>query len=116
MNVAQPLIQAGLLGEAIDPGPALVFVADEDMRFVAVNEAACAALGYGREQLVGMRVTDVAADPAAAETYARIVAAGVGGGSMELVRSDGSALSVEYRSSRTTVAQLTLYVSIAFPT
>ena len=29
-NVAQPLVQASLIGEAIDAGPVLVFVFDED--------------------------------------------------------------------------------------
>src|SRR5438445_13058454 len=35
------LIQSGLLGEAVDGGPALVFVADEHMRYVAVTRKAC---------------------------------------------------------------------------
>ena len=114
MNVAQPLIQAGLLGEAIDAGPALVFVADEDMRYVAVNEAACEALGYEREELLGMRVTDVATDPDTPDRYTRMVAAGTGSGRTELLCSDGSTLTIEYRSARTTVAQMTLYVSVGF--
>ena len=32
MPAAEALIQTALLGEAIDGGPALVFVADEQMR------------------------------------------------------------------------------------
>jgi PAS domain S-box-containing protein len=115
MNVAQPLVQAGLLGEAIDSGPALVFVADEDMRYVAVNEAACAALGYGREELLGMLVTDVARRDDASDEYARMVAGGGAAGRSELVRRDGSTLTIEYRASRVTVAQMTLYVSVGFP-
>ena len=114
MNVAQPLVQAGLLGEAIDSGPALVFVADEDMQYVAVNEAACEALGYDREELLGMRVTDIAAGDEASDEYARMVASGAAAGRSRLVRKDGSTLVIEYRAGRALVAQMTLYVSVAF--
>jgi PAS domain S-box-containing protein len=116
LNVAQPLVQAGLLGEAIDTAPALVFVADEDMQFVAVNETACRALGYEREALLGMRVTDVFRDPDAAVDDARMVAAGAATGSTELLCADGSAITFEYRATRATVAQLALYVSVGFAT
>jgi PAS domain S-box-containing protein len=113
MNVAQPLVQASLLGEAIDAGPALVFVADEEMQYVAVNETACAELGYEREELLAMRVTDVAASPDAPEAYARMVASGEAAGRGLLVRKDGSTLEIDYRATRTTVAQMTFYVSVA---
>ncbi|MEX2212277.1 MAG: PAS domain-containing protein [Gaiellaceae bacterium] len=113
MNVAQPLVQASLLGEAIDPGPALVFVADEEMRYVAVNQAACEALGYTREELLGLRVVDVAPD--GEDDYSAMVSAGSASGRAELLRKDGSVLEIDYRASRTTAAQMTFYVSVAFP-
>ena len=112
LNAAQPLIQAGLLGEAIDAGPALVFIADEDMRFLAVSHAVCDALGYDREQLLGMRVTDIVAGPAVAEEFSHMVADGEAAGRSELVCSDGSSLVIDYRASRVTVAQMMLYVSV----
>jgi PAS domain S-box-containing protein len=112
LNAAQPLIQAGLLGEAIDAGPALVFVADEDMRFLAVNYAVCDALGYEREELLGMRVTDIAPGSGVAEKYARMVADGEAAGRSELLCRDGTPVAIEYRASRVTVAQMTLYVSV----
>ena len=60
MGVSEPLIQASLLGEAVENGPVAVFVADEHGQYVAVNQAACLLLGYTREELLGLRVTDVA--------------------------------------------------------
>lgn len=116
MNVAQPLVQASLLGEAIDAGPALVLVADEDMNYVAVNETVCDALGYEREELLAMRVTDVAASENAAEAYARLVAEGEAAGQGGVVRKDGSVLDIEYRASRVTVAQMTFYIMVGLPT
>lgn len=114
MNVAQPLVQASLLGEAIDAGPALVFVADEHMRYVAVNETACDTLGYGREELLGMSVADVSAAADTSDQYARMVSEGALSGRATLHRKDGSTVEIEYRAAEVTVAQLTFYVSIAF--
>jgi PAS domain-containing protein len=45
MPAAEVLIQTALLVEAVEAGPALVFVADEQMRYIAVNQFACQALG-----------------------------------------------------------------------
>jgi PAS domain S-box-containing protein len=112
LNAAQPLIQAGLLGEAIDAGPALVFIADEDMRFLAVSHAVCDVLGYDREELLRMRVSDIVAGPGVAEDFARMIADGEATGRSELVCADGSSVVLDYRASRVTVAHTTLYVSV----
>ena len=66
MPAAEALIQTALLGEAIEAGPALVFVADEQMRYIAVNQFACEALGYTREELLALAAcADVAQEPEA---------------------------------------------------
>ena len=57
MRVAEPLVQTGLLGEAIDPGPALIFIADEDVQYVAVNQLAARRPRLQRVELLGLRVT-----------------------------------------------------------
>lgn len=114
MNVAQPLVQASLLGEAIDTGPVIVLVADEDMRFVAVNQTACDALGYDREELLELRVTDVAHSPEAGNEYAEMVASGSRTGVSELLRKDGSTFTMKYRATKTKVAQMTFYVSVGW--
>jgi PAS domain S-box-containing protein len=44
-----------LLDQMGDP----VFIHDRDGRLRAVNEAACASLGYSREELLGLSVTDI---------------------------------------------------------
>lgn len=115
MNVAQPLIQAGLLGEAIDSGPVLVLVADDTMRYVAVNRAACDALGYSREELLALQVTDIAESADAEGEYAEMVASGERAGRSRLVRKDGSIFEIEYRACETKVAQMTFYVCVGFP-
>jgi PAS domain S-box-containing protein len=113
VNVSQPLVQASLVGEAIDQGPVLVFVADEDMNYVAVNQFACDVLGYSREELLSLKVTEVVSDADAADRYAAFVAATRESGRARLRRKDGTELEIDYRAAKTTVAAMPLYVSVA---
>jgi PAS domain S-box-containing protein len=114
-GVAEPLIQASLLGEAIDHGPVAVFVADDDLRYIAVNEFACSLLGYSRAELLGLRMTDVAPDGEAGSDYGDLVAHRARNGETRLVRKDGSEVTIAYRASETTVAGMRFYVAIGWP-
>jgi PAS domain S-box-containing protein len=102
-NVAQPLVQASLIGEAIDAGPVLVFVFDEDGRYVAANQQACDELGYERDELVTLTIEDVAESPERASV-----------GRMELTRKDGSTFAFDYRSQEAVVAGLRVYVAVGW--
>jgi PAS domain S-box-containing protein len=114
VSVAEDLIQTALIGEAIDDGPALVFVADETMRYVAVNETACRALGYSRDELLKLQVRDVARDPSAPTEYDEMLARGFRHGTAALTCKDGTTLEFFYRATQTTVAGLTFFVSVGF--
>lgn len=114
-GVAEPLIQASLLGEAIDHGPVAVFVADDDLRYIAVNEFACQLLGYSREELLGLRLTDVAREGGGANDYADFVAHRARDGRTRLTRKDGEAVVIDYRASETTVAGMRFHVAIGWP-
>ena len=70
MGVSEPLIQASLLGEAAEHAPFAVLVADEEGRYVAVNQAACLMLGYSREELLRLGMRDVARYAEAAGEFA----------------------------------------------
>ncbi len=112
MSVAEPLIQASLLGEALDNGPVLVFVADENMRYVAVNARACAELGYTREELLALEVTAVYRDAQAPRMYEAMVAGRVAEGEVELTRKDGSTFSMHYTANETRMAGMPFYISV----
>jgi len=114
VSVAEDLIQTALLGEAIDDGPALVFVADETMRYVAVNETACRTLGYTRDELLQLEVSEVARDEGAATEYDEMLVRGFRHGTALITCKDGSTLEFFYRASQTKVAGLTFLVSIGF--
>ena len=114
MTAAEALIQTALLGEAVDSGPALVFVADEDMRYIAVNEFACKALGYTREELLDLRVPEVAREAVAPAEYDELLVRGFRYGTSTLTCKGGSTVEFDYRATKTKVAGLQLFVSVGF--
>jgi PAS domain S-box-containing protein len=109
VNVADPMIQASLLGEAVDHGPAAVFVADENSRYVAVNEAACALLGYTRVELLSLHVHDVADDMGA---WSEMERRGTITGEAQLARKDGTRFTFAYVAGSTVVAGMPVFVSV----
>jgi PAS domain S-box-containing protein len=115
VSVAEPLIQSTLLGEAIDGGPAAVFVADERGRYVAVNRYACELLGYTREELLTRSVSDVSRGPGAAEAFAEVVAHRLHEGRSELVRKDGTTVTIDYRAGETKAAGMSFFVVVGWP-
>jgi PAS domain S-box-containing protein len=114
MGVAEALIQTALVGEAVDAGPALIFVADEEMKYVAANRYACEALGYTRDELLKLRVTDIAREATSPAEYDEMLVRGWREGVAELTCKDGTTLRFAYRASQTSVAGLRLWVSIGF--
>lgn len=114
MGSPETLIQTSLLGEAVDTSPALVFVADDEMRYIAVNQTACEVLGYTREELLALRVTDVARAPASPTEYDEMLVRGRRDGVAILTTRDGRELEFHYGASKTRVARLDLFVSVGF--
>jgi PAS domain S-box-containing protein len=114
MGAAEELIQTALLGEAVDIGPALVFVADEEMRYIAVNKRACDVLGYTREELLRLKVTEVARESESSAEYDEMLSRGFRHGNATLTRKDGSSVELIYQARQTIAAGLTLFVSIGF--
>jgi PAS domain S-box-containing protein len=116
VSVTDPLIQVSLLGEAVENGPVAVFVADENQRYVAVSRAACELLGYTREELLDLRVTDVARYDEAEVEYHEMRAAGAAVGTTVLTRKDGSTVEFTYVAGETRVAGMNVYISVGSAT
>ncbi len=112
MGVAEPLIQVSLLGEAVENGPSAIFVADEHGRYIAVNTAACVLLGYDRDELLDLRVTDVARYEAADGEWAEMRRSGARVGASQLTRKDGMLVEFSYVAGATTVAGMPVFVSV----
>jgi PAS domain S-box-containing protein len=112
LSVAKRLVQIGLLGEAVEGAPVAVLVADENGRYVAANTYACNLFGYGREELLRLRVADLVTDPDVEAHYARFVAAGYDARTVTARRKDGTEFRFRYRAGGTTVAGMPYFVSI----
>jgi PAS domain S-box-containing protein len=108
---AHDLIQTSLLGEAVENAAIGVYVADENMRYLAVNRAASAMLGYERDELLGLLATSLSPLPDANERYREMVLAGERSGTTRALRKDGTEIEVEYWSCTTRLAQMTVYVT-----
>ena len=114
VSVAEPHVQSILLGDAIEHAPAAVLVADDEGRYVAVNAFACAMLGYEREELLDMSITDVAGPQARRELEELVVARTLAGTTF-LRRKDGEMLTFAYRAGETQIAGMTYYVAVGWP-
>ena len=109
------MIQVSLLGEAVENGPTAVFVADEHGQYIAVNPAACLLLGYDRDELLDLKVTDVARYEAAGVEWAEMRRLGARVGTSRLTRRDGTLVEFSYVAGATTVAGMPVFVSVGVP-
>jgi len=114
VGAAEALIQTALLGEAVDGGPALIFIADDEMRYIAVNECACRTLGYTRDEMLALRVDEVAREPEAARQFDEMLARGFRHGTSVLTRKDGTTVDFLYRASKTQLAGMNFFVAVGF--
>jgi PAS domain S-box-containing protein len=115
MSSQEALVQAVLLGEAVEHAPVAILVADEEMQYVAANATACELLGYSREELLGLKVTDVASSPEAEGEFEAMIAAGELIGRTTVKRKNGSRRTLRHRSGETLIAGLTYYVAVLWP-
>jgi len=112
-SAARDIMQATLIGDAVDNAPIGVFVGDESFRYVAVNRHACTMLGYEREELLGL-------SPASFSLLAREEVTGIFdellrdgrvAARTRMRRKDGSVIDVDYESFVTRVSALPLFVT-----
>jgi PAS domain S-box-containing protein len=106
------MLQQALLGQAVDTADVLVFVADEKMRYIAVNQHACEVLGYTREELLALTVTDVSAEVEAPALYRQMISDRSQRGVSSIRCKDGTLLEFHYTATETRVSGLPYYVSI----
>ena len=113
--VGDPLIQQTLLGEAIDNGPAAVFVMGDDGRYVAVNATACRLLGYEREELLAIDRAALTPEADVEAHLASLKRDGDVSGTISLRAKNGELVEFTYRTSESTVARMLFWIMVAFP-
>jgi PAS domain S-box-containing protein len=107
-------IQQFLVYNAVDRSSALIFVADDEMRYVAVNSRACEVLGYTRAELLSLRVTDIAVAAEAGDLYREMMRTRSQQGDVNLRTKDGDLLPFFYSASEVRVAGIDYWVSVGF--
>lgn len=115
MGASEPLVQTVLLGEAVEHAPVGILVVDDEMRYVAANQTACELLGYRRDELLQLRVTDIASYPEAEDEFEAMIASGELVGRTVVTRKDGSRRNLRHRSSEIKIAGLEYYVAVLWP-
>jgi PAS domain S-box-containing protein len=106
-NRANPLVQATLLGEALEGARVAAILFDEDRNCVAVNAHACTLTGYTREELLALPVDIGELEEVAAHRRHA--------GLTELQRKDGSTLGVSYRVIPTNIGGISFFLGIFWP-
>jgi PAS domain S-box-containing protein len=91
-----------------------VLVTDAEGNYIDANPAATALLGYSRQELLNLRVSDiVAADPEMVESeFTRYLQEGNWSGEYELKTKTGELVPTEIRAQVIALPNATLYVSI----
>ncbi len=112
-TVGTDALQETLLGEALEHAPVGALVLDEDGHYLAANRMACRLTGYAREELLSLRPTDLAVDPANVAGTLRSMARGeLDHGEARIRCKDGKCVSVEYRVGATRSGGLPFYVLV----
>ncbi len=114
-QIANPLVQASLLGEAVDGADLAILVSDEEGNCIAVNKQACALLGYTREEMLKLELPDFVPETDPRECYREVQASGRSEGVADAVRSDGTGIPFRFWSTPTRVAQMKLVLSLGRP-
>jgi PAS domain S-box-containing protein len=109
-----PAARNDIIAAAVDAAPVCVFVADAEMRYVAVNAYACELLGYSEEELLGMRVSDVATYDEAPREYAALIENAYLQGASRLRSKDGEELQLNYVAGEVEIEGEILYVSVGY--
>jgi PAS domain S-box-containing protein len=112
MALRSNLERSTVLTAALDAAPVCVFVADREMRYVAVNAYACELLGYSESELLEMRVPEFATYAEAPEEYSALMAHGYLRGVSRLRCKDGEELTLNYVAGELEVEGELLYVAI----
>jgi PAS domain S-box-containing protein len=104
--------RAAILAAAIDEAPVCIFVANSEMRYVAVNAYACEILGYSEEELLQLRVSDIATYDEAPGEYSQMMERAYMRGRSRLRAKDGEQVVLDYVAGEVEIDGERLYVSV----
>jgi PAS domain S-box-containing protein len=109
------VLHATLFGDALIQAEVAALLADDDGRYVAVNDEACDLTGYSRSRLTSLRIGKLAGDERSRRIYENL-ARGKLRGRKVVRRRDGDLVQCRYWCLRTTVGEhLPYFVMLLWP-
>ncbi|HWQ66125.1 MAG TPA: PAS domain S-box protein [Methanospirillum sp.] len=87
----------------VELSPGGIFIADQNGRFIDLNQSACTLLEYGRDELLNLGISDITPPEYREEVYTRFrerVSAGSSSGEIELVTRLGKRIQVILSTTR----------------
>ncbi|MEJ7893559.1 MAG: PAS domain S-box protein [Solirubrobacteraceae bacterium] len=108
-DVTAPRRSTELARAVFDGALDAIAVADDDQRYVEVNDAACQLFGYSRSELLEMKISDVLT-PDTPRAWDPFLEAGSSAGLCGLRRGDGSVVTAEFRAKASVVEGLHLSI------
>ncbi|HSP71792.1 MAG TPA: PAS domain S-box protein [Gaiellaceae bacterium] len=111
------LVDATMIGEAVESLPLAIVVWDASLNHLAVNAAAAELVGVSRAELLRRRVSDVVALPHRELQQAAfdVESYGLRAGEAAIRREDGSVVEVTYATMSTRIGNLPVLVSFVRP-
>lgn len=111
------LVDATMIGEAVESLPVAIFVSDTSLNYLAVNTAAAELVGVSRAELLLRRVPDVVALPHRDLQQAafEVESHGMHAGEAAIRREDGSLVEIAYATMSTRIGKLPVLVSFVCP-
>ena len=82
------------------------------MRYLAVNAYACELLGYSEDELLGMRVSDIATYEEAPREFGELLEAAYRRGLSQLRCKDGEVVMLDYVAGELELDGSPVYVSV----
>lgn len=113
-EIAAAAAQEALLGQAVAASGAGLLLNDDTLRYVAANSAACKLLGYTRDQLLGLRVPDVAEGPTGGlvDAAREVLDGKIRHGTVSIRRKEGHSFPAQYVSAPATIGGVPYGVTI----
>jgi PAS domain S-box-containing protein len=109
------VIHGTLLGEGVLNATVAALLADDEGRYVAVNDEACRLTGFKRSELTSARMGALGADTRSRAIYTNIARGHQLQGNKQVRRNDGRIVSCRYWAVPTRVARVAHFVLLLWP-
>lgn len=102
LGLRERIDATSLLSVLLERSSIPMFIADDERRYIEINQAACELLGYSRDELLEMKIEEISSPelrPRAPEMFEEFKAAGTLSGPYTVITKDGDEIAVHYSAT-----------------